>query len=126
MCLYPTSPAGCMPSFTEAERSKRCMLQGLPSNHTEQIPTYTWMYGYNSLYDYYIYALQLKSLCESTRMNIPNGRHNISHNLWIMDGRRSETRGIKHGLRGSLAWRFGYCSRIFVQYSLFRSSIFCR
>jgi len=38
--LYPISPAGFMPSFTEAERSKRCILQGFPSNHTEQIPTF--------------------------------------------------------------------------------------
>ena len=29
-----------VPCFTSPERSIRCMLQGLPSNHTEQMPTW--------------------------------------------------------------------------------------
>src|SRR5215470_7311830 len=35
----PTRPAASTPCFTSAERSSRCMLQGLPSNQQEAIPT---------------------------------------------------------------------------------------
>jgi hypothetical protein len=34
----PCSPASVTPAFTCAARSKRCMLQGLPSHHTLAIP----------------------------------------------------------------------------------------
>jgi hypothetical protein len=35
----PTHPESTTPRLTSSERSSRCMLQGLPSNHTEHIPT---------------------------------------------------------------------------------------
>ena len=36
----PTSPAAVTPSFTVSARSRRCMLQGLPSYHTLAMPTW--------------------------------------------------------------------------------------
>ncbi len=35
----PTSPAASTPSLTRAARSRRCMLQVLPSYHTLAMPT---------------------------------------------------------------------------------------
>ncbi len=35
----PKRPAACIPFLTSAARSKRCMLQGLPSNHMLAMPT---------------------------------------------------------------------------------------
>ena len=35
----PTSPAAVTPSFTFSASLSRCMLQGLPSNHTLAMPT---------------------------------------------------------------------------------------
>ncbi len=36
----PTNPAVVTPCFTFAARSRRCMLQGLPSNQTLAMPTW--------------------------------------------------------------------------------------
>ena len=35
----PTRPAAATPSLTSSARSRRCMLQGLPSYHTLAMPT---------------------------------------------------------------------------------------
>ena len=35
----PTKPAAVTPSLTFAARSRRCMLQGFPSNQTLAMPT---------------------------------------------------------------------------------------
>ena len=37
----PTMPTACTPSLTSAARSLRCMLHGLPSHQTEEIPICT-------------------------------------------------------------------------------------
>jgi len=36
---YPTKPAAVTDARTLVPRSSKCMLHGLPSNHTEQTPT---------------------------------------------------------------------------------------
>ena len=35
----PTHPESTTPRLTSSERSRRCMLHGLPSYHTEHMPT---------------------------------------------------------------------------------------
>src|SRR4051812_4626275 len=43
----PTIPAATTPSFTRFPRSARCMLQGLPSYQTEQMPTWGFLRSSN-------------------------------------------------------------------------------
>jgi len=38
--LMPSIPASSQPFFTYPPRSRRCMLQGLPSYHTDETPTW--------------------------------------------------------------------------------------